>query len=194
MKRLLFVCTGNTCRSPMAEGLFRLVAARRGIMAEAQSAGVHAVNGMPISGHAADILQDKGAECPMASQELTAELTEWADLILTMTTDHKKQVIQQFPETVGKTFTLMEFAAADSEQSRIVEERERLVSELQIKHALQQPITDEEKEQLLKLEEMMPEFDIIDPFGGRFEAYRFCAEAIEAAIELAADKLEEREQ
>lgn len=189
MKHLLFVCTGNTCRSPMAEGLFRLVAGREGVSAEARSAGVFAVNGMPISGHAAEILRDKGATAPPVSQEMTEELAEWADMILTMTTSHKKQVIQQFPGAVDKTYTLKEFAAADSEQSRIVEERERLVSELQIKLALQQPISEEEKDKLMLLEEILPDFDIIDPFGGRFEAYRSCAEEIEAAIQRMIGKL-----
>ena len=58
MQRILFICTGNTCRSPMAEGLLRKLAAERGLKLEVKSAGVSAVDGMPVSRHTAAILRD----------------------------------------------------------------------------------------------------------------------------------------
>lgn len=56
MLHILFVCTGNTCRSPMAEGLLRKLAKERGIDLEVRSAGVSAISGTSISRHVAAIL------------------------------------------------------------------------------------------------------------------------------------------
>ena len=60
MLRILFVCTGNTCRSPLAEGLLRIRVHQEGLAAEVRSAGVSAVTGGPISRNSASILQEAG--------------------------------------------------------------------------------------------------------------------------------------
>lgn len=191
MKRVLFVCTGNTCRSPMAEGLFNAIARQRGFQGEARSAGVLAAEGMPISDHTATILRERGCAAKAASQPLTREMSEWADLILTMTIGHKRQVLEMFPEAVEKTFTLKEFAAGTEEADAAVKEREKLAAELQIKQSLNQPISEEEKNRLQDMERQMPNYDIADPFGGDLDEYRRTAAEIEQAVEKAIDKLRE---
>lgn len=191
MKRILFVCTGNTCRSPMAEGLFNLIARQRGFQGEARSAGVLAADGMPISDHAAEILRERGSEVKAASQPLTREMAEWADLILTMTTGHKRLVIEMFPDAVEKTFALKEFAAGNGEMDAALKEREKLEAELQIKQALNQPISEEEKNRLREMERQLPNCDIADPFGGNLEVYRRCAGEIEQAVIKALARMEE---
>lgn len=189
MKRVLFVCTGNTCRSPMAEGFFRLFAEERGLDVEVRSAGVSAVEGMQISTNAAVILRDKGAIPAVTSRELSEELTEWSDLILTMTTSHKKEVIQQFPDAIDKIFTLKEFAWSDAITRAKLVAREQLISELQIKQALQQPITEAEEKQLLELEKELPDMDILDPFGRHLAVYRDCATEIESSVKRTIDRI-----
>ncbi|RXT08686.1 low molecular weight protein arginine phosphatase [Ammoniphilus sp. CFH 90114] len=106
---LLFVCTGNTCRSPMAEGLMRKLVEREGLKVEVQSAGVAAYAGTPASVHTSTILRARGIESQHASQPVTSELVSWADLILTMTMSHKQVVAGQFPEAQGKLYTLKEY-------------------------------------------------------------------------------------
>lgn len=102
---ILFVCTGNTCRSPMAEAVLR----DRYPEAEVKSAGVHAGLGMDASGNAIKALEEKAIAINHESSPVTEELLNWADLILTMTTGHKRLLIIQYPDFQEKYFTLKEY-------------------------------------------------------------------------------------
>ncbi|MCR8645103.1 low molecular weight protein arginine phosphatase [Paenibacillus sp. N1-5-1-14] len=182
MLRILFVCTGNTCRSPLAEGLMRKLAGDAGMAVEVRSAGVYASNGSPISNHSAHILREKGASDAIRSSSIHSDNVQWADLILTMTQSHKQALIQHFPDVVGKTFTFKEYTNGDSGASLIQQEREELIAELSLKQALGHEITEAEKERYYELERRVPNIDISDPFGGSLERYRMTAAEIEQEI------------
>ncbi|MEX2283498.1 MAG: low molecular weight protein arginine phosphatase [Gemmatimonadota bacterium] len=87
---LLFVCTGNTCRSPLAAALARHGIERRGwTHVRVQSAGVSTVPGAPASDGALTVAQEQGLELAAhRSQSLSTELIAWADLILGMGPSH----------------------------------------------------------------------------------------------------------
>jgi protein-tyrosine-phosphatase len=87
---ILFVCTGNTCRSPMAEALAQSELARRDWHHVAVgSAGVAAEDGQPASDHALAVLARHGMDASEhRSRLLTPELVGWADLILAMSRSH----------------------------------------------------------------------------------------------------------
>src|SRR5689334_3137660 len=108
VKNVLFVCTGNICRSPMALGLFRrLLANRKDI--EADAAGVHAVRGQLPSIHAIEVCRSRGVDIgDFRSQPLTATLVERATHIFAMTGSHLETIHLLFPESMEKTFLLRE--------------------------------------------------------------------------------------
>ncbi len=87
---ILFVCTGNTCRSPMAAALARHALAGRGWHhVEVRSAGTGALAGAPASDQVPIVMRDKGIPIePHEASELTTELVEWADSILVMSHGH----------------------------------------------------------------------------------------------------------
>lgn len=188
-RRILFVCTGNTCRSPMAEGLFRQMAAQSGLEVDVRSAGVSALNGEAISGHTAAILLEHGIRETLASKELTAELVEWADLVLTMTASHKGLVIARHPRALEKVHTLKEYVEDDPQVLNRLREREAFVAELQVKRALSQPFTAEDQRRASELDRVVPNFDVDDPFGRPMEAYRRTADELKRALRKLANKL-----
>ncbi|WP_160724194.1 low molecular weight protein arginine phosphatase [Bacillus sp. USDA818B3_A] len=113
MQHVLFVCTGNTCRSPMAEAILKN---KKPGEVEVMSAGIYAANGSEASTHAKQVLDDKQISHNHRSQMLTAAAVEWADLILTMTSSHKFAIQQQFPHAVMKVFTLKEYTGEPGSQ------------------------------------------------------------------------------
>jgi RpiB/LacA/LacB family sugar-phosphate isomerase len=109
MKTILFVCTGNICRSPMAEGLFRHAVRERNEF-QARSAGVGAMEGQPPSGHAVRALKELDIDISgIRSHMLTRELVDEADYIFGMTHSHVDSINLLFPQAVEKTFLLREF-------------------------------------------------------------------------------------
>ncbi|PYL82841.1 MAG: hypothetical protein DMF21_01175 [Verrucomicrobia bacterium] len=109
MKSVLFVCTGNICRSPIAEGLFRrLLGNRKDI--EVASAGVHAVRGQPPSLYAVQVCEEEGVDISgLRSQPLTAALVDRATHIFAMTGAHLETIEMLFPQGAEKSFLLREF-------------------------------------------------------------------------------------
>ncbi len=112
----LFVCTGNTCRSPMAEGLFRILLAERlncsaeelvdrGFMVA--SAGLAAAVGAPASREAVELFAGSGVERrEHESQPLTERLLNQADRVYTMTRQHRQAILDERPDLEHRVFLL----------------------------------------------------------------------------------------
>src|SRR5437762_2155519 len=110
VKSVLFVCTGNICRSPIAEGLFRRLIGNRGDI-DVVSAGVHAVRGQPPSLYAVQVCAEDGTDISdVRSQPLTAALVDRATHIFAMTGAHLETIQTLFPQGGEKSFLLRELA------------------------------------------------------------------------------------
>src|SRR5271169_4903240 len=104
MRTVLFVCTGNICRSPMAEGLFRH-ATRGRTDFNVRSAGVGALEGQPPSLNAIRALKELGVDIAhLRSRMLSPDLVEQADYIFGMTHNHVDSINLLFPQAAEKTF------------------------------------------------------------------------------------------
>lgn len=110
---VLMVCTGNTGRSPMMEGLMRRAFATRGVDHQVLvvSAGTAAVAGTPIEVGAAKALGELGVDSVgSTATPLSADLLAAADLVLTATHEHSAEVVRRSPAAAARTFTLRELA------------------------------------------------------------------------------------
>jgi len=110
---IIFVCTGNTCRSPMAEALMRQRIANRlqcsihdledrNVMV--MSAGIAAASGGRAAPEAVQLMQERGIDINNhESQPLSERLVRFADLILTMTRGHRESIVEQWPDAAART-------------------------------------------------------------------------------------------
>ncbi len=185
--RILFVCTGNVCRSPIAERLTRLELDTRLAPATAgrivvESAGTWGHEGAPMEAHAATVLDEYGADTAgFAGRELLDEHVIEADLVLTATLDHRAQVISMGHSAGLRTFTLKEF-------TRLV----RRVDPRTLPYADDGSRLTDRARALVRsaaalrgwLLASSPEFDEVDdPYGAPIGMFRNCGEEIFDALD-----------
>ncbi|MBQ7037152.1 MAG: low molecular weight protein arginine phosphatase [Clostridia bacterium] len=104
---ILFICTGNTCRSPMAEALLN----HTSHINTASSAGMFVPYSSGASPHSITTMSSYGIDISgHRSRQVTDAMIKEADLILTMTEGHKKSLLTIFPHAAEKTKTLPEYA------------------------------------------------------------------------------------
>lgn len=219
MERVLFVCTGNTCRSPMAEAIFNKKRPDDKMMAK--SAGVFASDGMPMSEGAKQAAARHGLMESHQSKPLTEDLLSWADLILTLTTSHKQAVIARFPDRAAQIYTLKEYVMDDVISLDKVDELKHHLAQLELKRASfavenQQKVDEynendklSEQKQLEaallqqlephqraidRLEWDLPSMDIRDPFGGDDSIYEATFQEIETAVDKLIVKMKQEQK
>ncbi len=110
-KRVLIVCTGNVCRSPMAYGLLRHHLARHGLSerVEVETAGTYALDDQPPSRGAQVVLAQRGIDISHhRARTLTVDLLRAADLVIVMTEDHRRSIFYLAPASLRKVVLLSE--------------------------------------------------------------------------------------
>ena len=173
--RVLHVCTGNICRSPMAEHLMRAHLEARGIEGfEVASAGTRGLVGEPVQPHAAQAMSTLDSTA-FRARRLVAELVEQSDLVLTATRQHRGEAVTLCPRAAAKTFTLREFdrllsAVDPTDLPTDPEERARALVPLAARQrGLVRPDRPEDD-------------DVEDPYGGPAAGYPPTARLIESAL------------
>ncbi|MBI3021580.1 MAG: low molecular weight protein arginine phosphatase [Candidatus Omnitrophica bacterium] len=117
VKRILFVCTGNSCRSVMAQGLMQHLLRQAGIdTVSVNSAGVFAIEGMSPTRETQAVLREVGVDCAgHRASPLTENLVHDADLIFVMEPFQMDEVLQRFPGVKGKVHLLKPYGLRSDE-------------------------------------------------------------------------------
>jgi protein-tyrosine phosphatase len=189
--KIVFVCTGNICRSPMAEQVLIQKAAKEKLPISVSSAGVMAMTGDPMTPQSAEAMTQRGYTATKhVSQDLTPKILEDADLVLTATLEHRSELSRMLPKASKYSFTIDEFARltsflmADPEFQEEFKKKAKETREQYLKRAMQEAVL---------LRGMVPTNldpkDVIDPYGESTKVYSQVAEHIDSSLEIIVDWL-----
>jgi protein-tyrosine phosphatase len=187
--KVIFVCTGNICRSPMAEQMLIQKAEKNKLPIKVVSAGVMAMTGDPMTPQSADAMTKRGfTPTKHISQDLTPKLLEEADLVLTATLDHRSAIARMLPKASKYSFTIDEFARltsflrADPEFQEEFKKKPKETRDQYLKRAMHEAVL---------LRGMVPTNldpkDVVDPYGESIEVYNQVAEHIDVMLEIIVD-------
>ena len=182
--RVLVVCTGNICRSPMAEHLLRAGLAARGVEGvEVSSAGTHGLVGEPVQEHAAAVLTQRGIDhSAFSARRLDADLVRDADLVLGASREHRAAAVTLVPRAAARTFTIRELdrllagVAPTDLPTEPAERAPALVAAAARQRGLAHPDRPEDD-------------DVTDPYGGPPAGYPPTARLLEASLQRVLDLL-----
>jgi protein-tyrosine-phosphatase len=121
VRSVLFLCTGDTCRSPMAVGYFRKLLEESGIKnIDVRGAGVMTITGLLATPETVQLLDEEEVDVRKhRSAQLTRDMIRKADLILGMTPFHVQSALRLSEEARGKTFLFKEFTGSDAKDAQI---------------------------------------------------------------------------
>ena len=110
-KNVLFVCTGNSCRSVMAEGFFKHLVTGQEDKFQVGSAGVSALDGYPASLETVKVMKEEGIDVTgHRSRHLTSAMVRLADKIFVMEQMHKDAILDSWPEAREKVYLLTHYS------------------------------------------------------------------------------------
>jgi protein-tyrosine phosphatase len=176
--RVLFVCTANHCRSPIAEHLLtaacddRFGAANTWII---ESAGTDVEFAQRIHKHSAYVIDaDRTFVEKYRSRQLDVMMLSHADLILTAGREHRAVAMRLLPAAIGRTFTILQFARLAAAVGPITSEDpgelgRQLLAEAKSARSTLQPVSPDQD-------------DLSDPIGGPLEGFQVCAATVAEAI------------
>lgn len=176
--RVLFLCTANYCRSPIAERLLTTRAAHLlgpGGGWRIESAGTDVRVERPMHEFSAQVLAERGVTAgDQVSRMMTKSLLSDADVILTAAREHRAAAVRMLPAAIGRTFTVLQFARLASAVQPLASDDpamsgRQLIVEAKAARAILQPVSPEED-------------DLPDPMGRQLGAFRVCADTLEVAV------------
>lgn len=173
----------------MAAALLRRELQKHPIDVQVESFGLDALDGDGAAAHAVTVMKEYGYDLSGHQSRRLRSASE-AHLILTMTANHKRRVLETFPDVADRLYTFKEYAAEDAEVGRV---GRACVTEWQASQAGlgggTVPGSTGNPDRITGLWSRLAEYDVPDPYGGSIETYRRCARELERTVRAIAQRI-----